>query len=59
MLRNDSTGQTWTQVVYAYTAADAVTQCEVSQRGSYPGSRVYRVAPTVIHGDESPTSDRG
>lgn len=65
MLRNDSTGTTWTQVVYAYTAADAVTQCEVSQRGWAPGSRVYRVAPTVLHSQDAAdasgltTSDRG
>jgi hypothetical protein len=45
LLSNDSTGTIRDVVVYAYTAADAVTQMEIEQRGSIPGARVYRVNP--------------
>ncbi len=45
LLEKSSSGATRQTTVRAFTAADAITQLELEQRGSIPGWRVYRVEP--------------
>jgi hypothetical protein len=51
LMRND-TAMTHDVEERAFTAADAIAQVELRERGSYPGSRVYRVTPHLHGRDE-------
>jgi hypothetical protein len=45
LMENSSNGNVRQVDVAAYTAADAITQLELVQRGHVPGWRVYRIEP--------------